>query len=172
MEEHVVLVDEKGNEIGVAEKMHAHQNGLLHRAFSIFVFDADNRLLLQRRAKHKYHSGGLWANTCCSHPRPGEAVADAAHRRLREEMGFDCPLEEKFSFLYKKAFDNGLTEHEYDHVFVGFYSGEVAPNPAEVEAYRWCSVTDLKDDVARNQTSYVYWLRLILKQHDFLQGKL
>jgi len=119
----VVLVDENDNEIGVEEKINAHRKGLLHRAFSIFVFNSKNELLLQKRAADKYHSGGLWSNTCCSHPRPGENLKDAAHRRLQEEMGFDCSLREVFSFLYKKSFDNGLTEHELDHVFFGKFDG-------------------------------------------------
>jgi len=170
MEEHVVLVDEQGDEVGVAEKMRAHREGLLHRAFSIFVFNAENEVLLQRRAKHKYHSGGLWANTCCSHPSPGEAIESAAHRRLGEEMGFDCPLEEKFSFLYKKAFDNGLTEHEFDHVFVGFYDGEVVPNPREVDSYKWCSWDEVQRDVRANPRDYVYWLRLLIERYDIFRG--
>ena len=125
MLEEVVLVNEKDEAIGTMEKMAAHEKALLHRAFSVFVFNKNGDLLMQQRAHSKYHSGGLWTNTCCSHPRPGEHVADAANRRLQEEMGFTTSLNKAFDFTYKAAFDNGLTEHEFDHVFIGIYEGPI-----------------------------------------------
>ncbi len=158
----VVLVDENDNEIGVEEKINAHRKGLLHRAFSIFVFNSKNELLLQKRAADKYHSGGLWSNTCCSHPRPGENLKDAAHRRLQEEMGFDCSLREVFSFLYKKSFDNGLTEHELDHVFFGKFDGIPKINNQEVDDYKLINFSDLRKDVKNNPSQYSFWFRLVL----------
>jgi isopentenyl-diphosphate delta-isomerase len=160
--EQVVLVDKEGNDIGVASKLEAHKKGLLHRAFSIFVFNERDEVLLQQRAFDKYHSGRLWSNTCCSHPRPGESLDQAVHRRLQEEMGFDCDLQELFTFRYKQEFDNGLIEHEYDHVFRGYYDGEVNPDPAEVARYKWVSWDFLVGD-AKNNQSYTYWLREIIK---------
>ncbi|MEK7619489.1 MAG: isopentenyl-diphosphate Delta-isomerase, partial [Patescibacteria group bacterium] len=130
MQENCILVDETDHEIGTEEKMATHERGLLHRAFSVFVFNASGELLLQQRAFEKYHSAGLWTNTCCSHPRPGEETLAAAYRRLQEEMGFDCPLNEMFTFRYLAPFPNGLTENEVDHVFFGMYDGPVNPNPA------------------------------------------
>ena len=135
--EQVILVDEKDKEIGLEEKIKAHKEGKLHRAFSVFVFNQKGEMLLQRRALTKYHSGGLWTNTCCSHPRKGEDVDKAASRRLKEEMGFSCGLKEVFSFIYKTGFDNGLMEHEFDHVFVGAYESEPKINPEEVAEYKW-----------------------------------
>src|SRR5687768_14206462 len=135
----VILVNEQDEPVGTMEKLEAHQKGLLHRAFSVFVVNKNGEMLLQQRAQDKYHSGGLWTNTCCSHPLPGENVLDASHRRLMEEMGFDCPLREIFSFTYRAEFDNGLTEHEFDHVFFGEYDGEVIPDTAEVQATRYLS---------------------------------
>ena len=135
MLEEVVLVNEKDEAIGTMEKMAAHEKALLHRAFSVFVFNKNGDLLMQQRAHSKYHSGGLWTNTCCSHPRPSEHVADAANRRLQEEMGFTTSLTKAFDFTYKAVFDNGLTEHEYDHVFTGIFDGPVYFNPNEVAAY-------------------------------------
>ena len=137
MEERVVLVDAGDREIGTEEKMEAHRRGLLHRAISVFVFRPDGSLLLQRRAWEKYHSGGLWTNTCCTHPRPGESVAAAARRRLREEMGFECELREVFDFTYRAELDGELIEHELDHVFFGVWDGTPAPNPDEVAEWRW-----------------------------------
>ncbi len=160
--EEVVTVDVDDRETGVAEKMAAHREGLLHRAFSIFVFDDAGRMLLQQRAAGKYHSGGLWSNTCCSHPRPGESVLDAAHRRLREEMGFDCPLETAFGFIYRTDLDHGLTEHEYDHVVIGRYSGEPAPNSAEVGDWKWMSLEDVHGAVAERPEAFTVWFRIAL----------
>src|SRR5918997_6672888 len=128
MSEQVILVDEADREVGTGSKLEAHREGALHRAFSVFVFDRRGRLLLQKRAAGKYHSGGLWSNTCCGHPRPGEATAEAARRRLREEMNFDCELRAAFEFLYRAQFTNKLIEHEYDHVFVGEFGGVFVPD--------------------------------------------
>ncbi|MFH1173266.1 MAG: isopentenyl-diphosphate Delta-isomerase, partial [bacterium] len=144
----VILVDKNNRKIGVAEKVKAHQLGLLHRAFSIFVFNSKGELLLQQRAKEKYHSGKLWSNTVCSHPRPGETYNIAVHRRLKEEMGFDCPLKKSFCFIYNTGFKNGLMENEYDCVFIGRFNGLPKPNKSEVMAYRWVSLKDLRKDLA------------------------
>ncbi len=137
MEELVVLVDENDKPVGTEEKLKAHQDGKLHRAFSVFIFNSQKQLLLQRRALSKYHSAGLWTNTCCSHPRPEESVLASAHRRLQEEMGFDCELKEIFNFKYKADFDNGLVEHEFDHVIIGYHDQNPISNPNEVDSYKW-----------------------------------
>jgi isopentenyl-diphosphate delta-isomerase len=163
--EDIILVDREGREAGVGEKMHVHRLGLLHRAFSIFVFREVSgvvEILLQKRSENKYHSGGLWSNTCCSHPRPGESVLMAAHRRLQEEMGLDCSLEESFSFVYEVAFANGFVEHEHDHVLRGAYSGVVSIDPSEVASYRWVEWGFLLDDVESRPELYTYWLREII----------
>jgi len=161
-EEYVILVDEKDNETGVMEKMEAHEKALLHRAFSIFVFNDAGQMMLQRRAHSKYHSPGLWTNTCCSHPRPGESLAEATQRRLVEEMGFSCKLEEVFSFIYRAGFDHGLTEHEFDHVFTGRYNGDPAINPDEVAGWRWVSVPELLEDVRNKPEAYTVWFRIAI----------
>lgn len=155
----VILVDENDNEIGTAEKIEAHQKAQLHRAFSIFIFNKQGEFLLQQRALNKYHCGGLWTNTVCSHPMPGETTLDAAHRRLQEEMGFDCDIKEIFSFTYKKAFDNGLTEHEFDHVFLGTYEGPVSPDPEEIAAFKWINKDELQKDMAVHPEKYSYWFQ-------------
>lgn len=160
MLEEVILVDEEGRAVGTAEKLEAHRRGGLHRAFSVFVFDSAGRVLLQKRAADKYHSGGLWSNTCCSHPRPGESVAEAARRRLSEEMGFTCELREVFSFIYRAEVGNDLVEHEYDHVLVGTFDGSPAPNAAEVEDWRWTELSELEEDLERDPASYTRWLAL------------
>ncbi len=162
MEEYVVLVNERDEALGVAEKLRVHREGTLHRAFSVFVFNTEGSLLLQQRHPAKYHSGGLWSNTCCSHPRPGEAVAAAARRRLQEEMGFDCELRRVFGFVYRVRFDGDLSEHEYDHVFVGLFDGSPVPDAAEVAAWRWVRPEALRRDVARRPDRYTYWFRLAL----------
>ncbi len=163
----VVLVDENDNEIGTMEKIEAHRNGgHLHRAFSIFVFNPDGLILLQLRARQKYHAGGLWTNTTCSHPFPGEPVTNAAHRRLKEEMGFDTDLEEIFSFVYRADVGNGLTEYEYDHVLVGIYDGPVRPNPEEAEGYAWVRWDWLKEDVKKHPEIYTPWFVKIMEQAD------
>ena len=161
--EQVILVDEQDRELGASEKLAAHAAGRLHRAFSIFVFDSDGRLLLQRRAKSKYHSGGLWSNTCCGHPRPDEATPTAARRRLREEMNFDCELRAAFEFLYRAEFENELIEHEYDHVFVGDFDGAFVPNESEVEDWRWATQDELRRDLRERPEEYTYWLRAALE---------
>lgn len=160
MSEILILVDEHDHEIGTGEKMEVHRAGRLHRCFSIFVFNARGQLLLQKRAATKYHSGGLWTNTCCGHPRAGEELQAAAHRRLGEEMGFDCPLAEPFSFIYEAALDHGLTEHEYDHVLIGRYDGSIAPNPDEADGYAWEAVDDVRRDIAERPERYTVWSRI------------
>ena len=162
MAEHVILVDERDMEIGIMEKLAAHQAGALHRAVSVFVFSQYGEHLLQKRAAQKYHCGGMWSNACCSHPRPGESVPDAAHRRLREEMGFDCELEEVDPLVYRVAFDNGLVEHEYDHLFVGTYDGEPTLNPDEVEDWKWIGPAALLCELRENPGQYTHWFKLAL----------
>ena len=164
--ERIILVDGKDREVGTGEKLEVHKAGSLHRAFSIFVFNRKGELLLQKRASGKYHSGGLWTNTCCSHPRAGENLEEAVHRRLKQEMGFDCPLKEAFSFIYKVRFDNGLHEHELDHVFTGRFDGKPAPDPEEAEGWKWASTEDLKRDVQKNPENYTYWLKVALEKMD------
>jgi isopentenyl-diphosphate delta-isomerase len=164
MSEDVIIVDENDNEVGVKEKMEAHKEGRLHRAFSIFIFNSKGELLIQKRSRSKYHSGGLWSNTCCSHPKPGESIGDAAHRRLREEMGFDCDLKEVFHFIYRANLNNELTEYELDHVFIGRYDGEVNPNPSEVEDWKWVNINDLKKDMEQNPNKYTVWFKIALNR--------
>lgn len=156
----VILVDEQDNELGVMDKMQAHITPVLHRAFSIFIFNNKNEMLLQQRASGKYHSGGLWTNACCSHPQPGEDTGAAALRRLKEEMGFETPLEKAFSFVYQAAFDNGLTEYEYDHVFTGFYDGAIQPDPEEVSHYRFLPMEEIKEMLKENPEQFTVWFRL------------
>jgi len=160
-EEEVILVNEKDEKIGLMPKMEAHEKGLLHRAFSVFVFNDNNELLLQQRAFDKYHTPGLWANTCCSHQRDGEPTVDAGKRRLMEEMGFTTDLEERISFIYKAPFDNGLTEHEYDHILVGRYNKEPNINPEEVAAYKWMTLDSVRKDIAENPEKYTPWFKII-----------
>ncbi|RLJ08338.1 MAG: isopentenyl-diphosphate delta-isomerase [Candidatus Aenigmatarchaeota archaeon] len=163
--EKVILVDEKDNEIGTEEKIKAHQNGgKLHRAFSIFIFNSQGQMLIHRRAAIKYHSPGLWTNACCSHPRPGESLKEAVHRRLKEEMGFDCELEESFSFIYKADVGNGLTEWEFDHVFTGRFDGEPEPNPEEVDDWKWMNIDELKKDIEQNPEKYTPWFRIAFER--------
>jgi isopentenyl-diphosphate delta-isomerase len=164
MEEQVILVDENDNQIGLMNKMEAHEKALLHRAFSIFVFNSKGKLLIQQRALTKYHSGGEWANTCCSHQRSGESTLEAAHRRLQEEMGFDVDLEEVFQFTYKKEFGNGLTEHEYDHVVFGYYDETPNINPEEVADWKYVDLAQLKIDIEINPEQYTIWLQIALKE--------
>jgi isopentenyl-diphosphate delta-isomerase len=157
MEEQLILVDLCDREIGQAEKLYTHERSLLHRAFSVFIHDGEGRMLIQKRNADKYHSGGLWANACCSHPRIGEKTQEAVHRRLIEEMGFDCPVEEPFSFVYRTVFENGLTEYEYDHVFLGSYSGLVKPNPAEASEVRWVPYGQLEDELLHRPQDFCSW---------------
>ncbi|MFA5926911.1 MAG: isopentenyl-diphosphate Delta-isomerase [Patescibacteria group bacterium] len=158
MENKVILVNEDDAPIGEEEKMAAHKKGLQHRAFSIFVFNSANELMLQQRAINKYHSGGLWTNTCCSHPSPGEKTELAAHRRLKEEMGFDCPLSEAFVFAYRAELGD-LTENEIDHVFVGTCDDSPEPNPEEAEDWRWVSTDELEKEIENNPQSFTYWFK-------------
>ncbi|MFN8116384.1 MAG: isopentenyl-diphosphate Delta-isomerase [Bacteroidia bacterium] len=162
--EYVILVDEQDNDIGVMEKMKAHQDGLLHRAFSVFIFNDKEELLLQQRAFSKYHSGGLWTNTCCSHPRPNETIKDAANRRLFEEMGMSCDLQIKTNFIYKTPFDNGLTEHELDYVLVGTANQNPQINKDEVESFKWLSISEIKKDIVVNPHQYTSWFKIALEK--------
>lgn len=164
MKEHVILVDEQDNPIGLMEKIEAHEKALLHRAFSVFVFNSKGELMLQQRAAHKYHSPLLWTNTCCSHQRYGETSLEAGVRRLDEEMGFTCDLEKVFWFIYKAPFDNGLTEHELDHVMVGKFEGEPNINPEEVEAYKWMPLEEVKKDIENKPEIYTEWFKIIFKE--------
>lgn len=163
--EYVVLVDAENNEIGIMEKQEAHEKALLHRAFSIFIFNSSGELMLQQRALNKYHSGGLWTNTCCSHPRAGETTLAAAHRRLMEEMGFDCELTERFSFMYQTPFDNGLSEHELDFVYTGTFDSTPNINPSEVAAYRWITLESLIKEVHEYPAHFTSWFQIILKEY-------
>jgi isopentenyl-diphosphate delta-isomerase len=160
----VILVNEKDEEVGVMEKLQAHRKGLLHRAFSVFLFNSAGQLLLQRRAEGKYHSGGLWTNTCCSHPRPGESIENAAVRRLKEEMGITCDLKKEFSFIYHIDFGDGLYEHELDHVFTGICDIPVAPNPDEVMDWQYIGVEELKKDLKFNGEKYTKWFRIVAER--------
>ncbi len=156
-EERVILVDAEDEVIGTAGKLEAHERGVLHRAFSVFVVNEAGEVLLQRRAAIKYHGGGLWSNSCCGHPRPGEATGVAARRRLREEMSIDCPLEPVFSFTYRADMASGLIEHEIDHVFVGRSSRDPLPDPAEVEAWRWASPDRILNELAEEPSRFTPW---------------
>jgi len=162
MTEYVSLVDEQDNEIGVMEKMQAHQEALLHRAISVFIFNDKKELLLQQRAAEKYHSPLLWTNTCCSHPRPGEVVLDAAKRRLKEEMNMACNLTYEFSFTYKAVLTEELTEHEFDHVFFGESNQLPVPNPAEVADWKYMPLTEIETDMENNPGVYTSWFKLML----------
>ncbi|MDE0599716.1 MAG: isopentenyl-diphosphate delta-isomerase [Dokdonia donghaensis] len=160
-EELVILVDENDNKIGLMPKMEAHQKAVLHRAFSVFVFNDKKELMLQQRALHKYHSPGLWTNTCCSHQRDGESNIEAGTRRLQEEMGFTVPLEESISFIYKAPFDNGLTEHELDHILIGHSEQEPVINEEEVAAWKWMGLEDVKQDIVNRPELYTAWFKII-----------
>lgn len=164
MKEQVILVDQQDNPIGLMEKIEAHEKALLHRAFSVFVFNNKNELMLQQRAAEKYHSPLLWTNTCCSHQRDGESNIEAGKRRLQEEMGFSCELEEVFSFIYKAPFDNGLTEHEYDHVMIGRFNDEPSVNPEEVASYKWMPLEEVKNDIENHPEEYTAWFKIIFKE--------
>lgn len=160
-EEKVILVNDKDEPIGLMEKMEAHEKGLLHRAFSVFVFNDRNELMLQQRAAHKYHSPFLWTNTCCSHQREGESNIEAGKRRLMEEMGFSCDLEDTISFIYKAPFDNGLTEHEFDHILIGHYNEAPQLNPDEVMDWKWMTLKEVHADIASHPEKYTAWFKII-----------
>lgn len=162
VEEQVTLVDNDDRVVGADEKLAAHLQGKLHRAFSVFVFNSRGELLLQKRAQSKYHSGGLWSNTCCGHPRPGESVEDAAVRRLSEEMGFRCELRPVFSFVYRVTLENGLTEHEFDHVLAGSFDAMPSPDPSEVEEWKWLALSSLSQELSVEPARYTYWLKLVM----------
>ncbi len=164
MEEQVVLVTANDECIGTMPKMEAHEKGILHRAFSVFIFNVKGELLLQQRAFSKYHSGGLWTNSCCSHQRMGESNDAAAHRRIKEELGIACNLTSKFQFIYKADVGDGLIEHEYDHVFVGRYSGDFDLNPEEVAAIRWIDLQTLNKELKVNKADFTAWFRIIFDQ--------
>lgn len=157
-----MLVDEADNEVGTAEKLDAHRRGLLHRAFSVLIYNERGEMLLQRRAAGKYHSPGLWSNACCGHPRPSEEVKIAARRRLREELGVDCDLAPSFTFLYKADVGGGLTEHEYDHVFTGRFTGTPTPNADEVDAWRWIGPAAVEQELSRRSERYTPWFRILM----------
>jgi len=164
-EEKVILVNQKDEPIGLMPKMEAHEKGLLHRAFSVFIFNEKNELMLQQRALSKYHSPGLWTNTCCSHQREGETNIEAGKRRLQEEMGFTAELEDTISFIYKAPFDNGLTEHEFDHILVGNYNEEPSLNPVEAEAWKWMALDDVANDMENNPSEYTEWFKIIFEKY-------
>jgi len=164
MVEHIIAVDKFDKEIGSIEKMEAHYKGILHRAFSILVFNSNNQLLLQKRSKEKYHSPGLWTNTCCSHPRYGENLQDAIYRRLKEEMGFTCELKEVFSFVYKVELEDNLFENEYDHVFIGRYDGEIVANEDEVDSFKWVDINDAKANIVNKPELYTYWFKYLFNR--------
>ena len=159
-EEKVILVDKNDNQIGFMPKLEAHQKGVLHRAFSIFIFNNKYELLLQKRASSKYHSGGLWTNTCCSHPREDEDILDAANRRLIEEMGIETILRKVYEFTYKAELDNDLTEHEFDHVFYGVYNEDPEINPDEADDFKWIDMDSLYEEIKKNGDIYTVWFKI------------
>ncbi len=163
--EQVILVNEKDEQVGLMEKIEAHEKALLHRAFSVFVLNDKNEIMLQQRAFGKYHSPGLWTNTCCSHQREGESNIAAGKRRLMEEMGFTTELEELFNFIYIAPFENGLTEHEFDHVMIGKYNDEPKINPDEVADYKWMSAEDIKEDMLHQPQNYTEWFKIIFDKY-------
>jgi isopentenyl-diphosphate delta-isomerase len=169
-EEKVILVNELDEQIGLMPKLEAHEKAILHRAFSVFVLNDKKEIMLQQRAHQKYHSPLLWTNTCCSHQREGETNIQAGNRRLFEEMGFNTELKELFHFIYKAPFDNGLTEHELDHVMIGYYSGKPEINTAEVEDWKWMKIEDIKSDMFLNPEIYTVWFKIIFDEfYHFLE---
>jgi len=162
--EQVILVDEQDGEVGTMEKLQAHIEGKLHRAISVFIFNSRHELLLQQRAAGKYHSALLWTNTCCSHPRPGEDTAAAAHRRLQEEMGIACELRSSFEFTYKAAVENDLTEYEYDHVYTGSTDAQPGADATEVAAWRYIGIAQLKEEMAQAPETFTTWFRICIDQ--------
>ena len=169
-EEQVILVNEADQQIGLMPKLEAHQKAVLHRAFSVFILNDKNEIMLQQRAAHKYHSPLLWTNTCCSHQRAGETNIQAGQRRLMEEMGFEVGLRELFHFIYKAPFDNGLTEHELDHVMIGYFNEDPEINPDEVAAWKWMSIDAVKDDMIVHPDFYTVWFKIIFdKFYHFIE---
>lgn len=173
IEEKVILVDTNDNPIGLMNKLEAHEKAVLHRAFSVFILNDKNELMLQQRAQHKYHSPLLWTNTCCSHQRENETNIQAGTRRLLEEMGFETELKEMFHFIYKAPFDNGLTEHELDHVMIGYYNNMPDINKEEVESWKWMKIEDVKNDMITNPDQYTIWFKIIFEEfyHHFDENK-
>ncbi len=163
-EEQVILVNHNDEPIGLMNKLEAHEKAVLHRAFSVFILNDKNEVMLQQRAHHKYHSPLLWTNTCCSHQRAGETNIEAGKRRLEEEMGFSTELKELFHFIYKAPFDNGLTEHELDHVMIGYYNNEPNINDDEVESWKWMTIEDIKFDMIQNPEQYTVWFKIIFDE--------
>ena len=163
-EDKVILVNENDEQIGLMPKLEAHQKAVLHRAFSVFVLNSKNEIMLQQRAQQKYHSPLLWTNTCCSHQRDGETNIQAGSRRLFEEMGFETPLKELFHFIYKAPFDNGLTEHELDHVMIGYYNDQPNINPEEVEDWKWMGIEEVQNDMLIHPEEYTVWFKIIFDQ--------
>ena len=162
--ENVVLVDRNDNPMGLMPKLEAHQKGVLHRAFSVFILNQKGQLMLQRRALDKYHSPGLWTNTCCSHPRESESNIEAGVRRLKEEMGFTTPLKSMFSFIYKSKFDNGLTEHEFDHVLLGYYDKQPFINTIEVSEWKWMSLDKIIIEIKNKPEEFTVWFKIIFEK--------
>lgn len=162
--DYVILVDEQDNEIGVMEKLRAHELGKLHRAFSVFIFNDKKELLLQQRAINKYHSGGLWTNTCCSHPSPNETIKDAAIRRLYEEMGMTCDLKIINNFIYKTEFENGLIEHEFDYILTGISNSTPLINKTEVESYKWQQISEIQNDINLNPNQFTTWFKIAIQK--------
>ena len=162
--ENVVLVDRNDNPMGLMPKLEAHEKGVLHRAFSVFILNRKSQLMLQRRALDKYHSPGLWTNTCCSHPRESESNIEAGIRRLKEEMGFTTPLESMFSFIYKSKFDNGLTEHEFDHVLLGYYDKQPFINRIEVSEWKWMSLDKIILEIKNKPEDFTIWFKIIFER--------
>jgi isopentenyl-diphosphate Delta-isomerase len=169
-EENVILVNSTDQQIGLMPKMEAHEKAVLHRAFSVFILNDKNEIMLQQRAQHKYHSPLLWTNTCCSHQRDGETNIQAGSRRLYEEMGFQTGLKELFYFIYKAPFDNGLTEHELDHVMIGYYNDAPKINPEEVESWKWMGIDEVKNDIQLQPDIYTVWFKIIFDEfYHFLE---
>tara|TARA_B100001057_G_scaffold166357_1_gene167023 strand:- start:8903 stop:9421 length:519 start_codon:yes stop_codon:yes gene_type:complete len=160
LEDNVILVDKNDNQVGLMPKLEAHQKGVLHRAFSVFIFNNKYELLLQKRAFSKYHSGGLWTNTCCSHPREDEDILDAANRRLIEEMGIETTLRKVYEFTYKAELDNDLIEHEFDHVFYGVYNQDPSINTDEADDFKWIDMDSLNQDIKKNEDIYTVWFKI------------
>ncbi|MFC4739564.1 isopentenyl-diphosphate Delta-isomerase [Flavobacterium ponti] len=172
IEEKVILVDINDEPLGLMDKMAAHEQALLHRAFSVFILNDKNEVMLQQRASHKYHSPLLWTNTCCSHQRAGESNIQAGKRRLKEEMGFETNLKELFHFIYKAPFDNGLTEHELDHVMIGYSNEEPNINKEEVESWKWMKIEDIKEDMLLHPEIYTVWFKIIFdKFYHYLESQ-
>ena len=163
MREHVILVDLNNKEVGTMEKMEAHERGLLHRAFSIFIFNSNGQMLLHERAHDKYHCGGMWTNAICSHPRPGENQSQALRRKMKQEMGFCADVEKAFDFTYRAELKNGLVEYEYDQIFFGVYEGKLVPNPDEVNDFRYVSVSQIRKEIEENTVRFTPWFKLLFE---------